>query len=84
MSISISFRTEEEKRDQIDRIAAAFDRDRSWVVNEALDQYIDTYQYQVERIEKSVAAVKAGRTISHEEMLKRIAKFTGRKAKKVS
>lgn len=84
MSVSISFRTTEKKRDEIDRIAEAFDRDRSWIVNQALDQYVDTYQYQVERIEKGLADVEAGRTIPHDEMLKRIAKLTGRRTKKVS
>ncbi len=41
--IRISFRTDADNRDRIDRIAEAMNRNRSWIINEALNRYIDTF-----------------------------------------
>lgn len=79
MSISITFRADEEKRDRIDRIAEGLDRDRSWIVNEALDQYLETYEKQMERIAKSQQAVKEGRVYSTKHARALLAKHMEKK-----
>jgi predicted transcriptional regulator len=68
----ISFRTEESKCSELDKLAESMDRDRSWVINEAIDSYLELHRWQLERIEKGIAASKAGRTLSTEEVLQRI------------
>lgn len=44
MSVTLNFRTEESKRDEIDRIAKSLDRDRTWVLNEAVSNYLDLHR----------------------------------------
>jgi len=68
----LSFRTEESKCSELDKLAKSMDRDRSWVINEAIDSYLELHRWQLERIEKGIAASKAGRTLSTEEVLQRI------------
>jgi len=74
MGVSITFRADEQKRDQIDRVAEALDRDRSWVVNEALDQYLEAYQQQLQRIAESRQAVKEGRVYTTKQARALLAK----------
>ncbi len=68
MSISLTFRTEENKRDQLDRVAGSLDRNRNWVINEAIDSFLELYRWQLAEIEKGIADHEAGRTHSLEEV----------------
>ncbi|MBV9267168.1 MAG: ribbon-helix-helix protein, CopG family [Acidobacteriaceae bacterium] len=83
MGTTISFRTEETKRDELDRLAEALDRDRSWIINQALDNYLDLQQWQIEEIRKGMAATDAGHTVStaqlREMLEKRNAKVRARR-----
>lgn len=74
MSISLSFRTEEEKRDQLDRLAESLDRNRNWVINEAIDAYLDLHKWQLERIERGIRDTQEGRVYSTAQVRARLAK----------
>lgn len=74
MSISLSFRTEEKTREQLDRIAESLDRNRNWVVNDAIEAYIDIHRWQLEHIEQGIRDTKAGRTFSSTEARARVIK----------
>ena len=67
-SVNVTFRTEPEKRDELDRLAKALDRDRSYVLNEAVDQYLDLHRWQLEQIDQGIADIKAGRFKSLDEV----------------
>jgi RHH-type transcriptional regulator, rel operon repressor / antitoxin RelB len=72
---TISFRIPEEKKYELDRIAESIDRDRSWVINEAIDSYLDLNRWQLEHIDKAIRNAEAGgRTYSSEEIRERLAK----------
>lgn len=73
MSIALSFRTEESTREELDRIAGALDRNRNWVINQAIESYIDTYRWQLDHIEQGIEDAKAGRTLSTEQVRARFA-----------
>jgi RHH-type transcriptional regulator, rel operon repressor / antitoxin RelB len=47
---TITFRLDPEKREALDEIAAGLDRDRSYILNEAIDLYLEVYRWQVEHI----------------------------------
>lgn len=83
MSILVSFRIEESKRDELDAIAKNLDRGRSYILNQAIDGYLDVWRWQKQHIEAGIADTEAGRSYSTEEarkMLKKhIAKRSGRK-----
>lgn len=50
MSISINV----EKQKQLDNIASMMDRSRNWLVNEAIDQYLEIYTWQAQKIEAAL------------------------------
>jgi predicted transcriptional regulator len=81
MSIALSFRTEEETRQALDRVAAQMERNRNWVINQAIQDYLDLQAWQLEQIEKGIADRKAGRVHTHEEVVARIQARIAAKAK---
>jgi predicted transcriptional regulator len=59
----MTVRVGEETRDALDTIATALDRDRSYVVNEALATYIETHQWQIEHIRRGLREAEAGKFV---------------------
>jgi predicted transcriptional regulator len=68
---TISFRADAAKIDELDSLAAALDRPRSYLINEAITNYIELHGYQDALVRKGLEDMQAGRTISHEEVAKR-------------
>ena len=67
-SARISFVTESSKRAQLDAIAGAFGKNLSAVINEAIDQYIDTHEWQLRHIQEGVEEARRGDFASDEEV----------------
>ena len=67
---NISVNVKDAKLAELDQFGACIDRDRSWVVNEALDQYLARQRGILEMIDKAVVASKAncGHGKPHEEV----------------
>src|SRR5208283_5965241 len=74
---TISFRAVTEKIDALDSLAAAQDRSRSYLINEAITNYIEMHAYQDALVQKGLEEMRKGRVVSHEEIVKRLKK-TGR------
>jgi predicted transcriptional regulator len=68
---SITIRTA--KVAEIDALAAAMDRSRNYIVNQAIEQYLEVNTWQVERIKEGIAAAQDGRVESADDVLDRIA-----------
>lgn len=68
MPSSIRIRIDDEKRAAIDAIARSLNRDRSFVVNEAIDLYLDLHRWQAEHIRRGVAEADAGDFASEAEV----------------
>ena len=77
---AITFRLDADKKKALDSIAAGLDRDRSYVLNEAIRSYIEIYRWQVEHIKEGLREADAGRFASEAEVAKVFAK--GRKGKR--
>ena len=69
---TMTVRVTVETREQLDAIAAALDRDRSYVVQQAIDSYVDLYRWQVSHIEKGLRQAEAGELIPHGVVKRRI------------
>ena len=67
---TITFRLDADKREGLDAIAKASDRDRSYVLNEAIDLYLDVHQWQIEHIEKGLRQAKARQFAGEAEVRK--------------
>jgi predicted transcriptional regulator len=75
---TISFRAESDKIDALDSLAVAQDRTRSYLINEAIGNYIELHAYQDALVRKGLDDLKKKRLISHEEVMKRLRKKIGR------
>ncbi len=65
---SLSFRTSPEKVKRLDRLSRATDRARSWLLEQALDAYLDAQSWQVAHIEKGLKELRHGEGIPHEDV----------------
>jgi RHH-type rel operon transcriptional repressor/antitoxin RelB len=65
---TISFRLETEKKNKLDAIAATVDRDRSYLLNEAIDAYLEVHEWQIEHIREGIRQADAGRFASKAEV----------------
>lgn len=65
---TVSFRTEEEFRDRLDKLAAARQRDRSFLINEAVARYLDLQDWQEARIREGIAEAERGEFASDAEV----------------
>jgi len=76
---TISFRIDSDKVGVLDQLAEAMDRDRSYLLNEAVAAYLDVQQWQMEHIKASIDQADAGKLIDHEQVKKMAAKWRRRK-----
>lgn len=58
---------------EIDALANAMDRSRNYIVNQAIEQYLATNAWQVERIREGLAAAREGRVLPADEVFAGIA-----------
>jgi predicted transcriptional regulator len=68
-TISLSFRVSKDKAEQLEQLAAAMDRPRSWLLGRALDEYLDVQAWQVAEIRKGMAEIRQGKGIPHEKVV---------------
>ena len=68
-SKQLSFRVDLEKIEALDEVAATLDRDRSYILNQAVDAYLDVYRWQTAHIERAIKEADAGGPfIAHEDV----------------
>jgi len=69
---TISFRIAADKVAELDSIAKAMDRDRSYLLNEAVANYLSEQQRFVAMVKEGREDIHAGRTTSHEEVVRMV------------
>ena len=72
---TITIRIQPQVRKALEGIAAALDRDRSYVVNQALEAYIDLHQWQVDHIRQGLREANAGKFATEAEVNRTIARL---------
>lgn len=77
---TISFRIDSDKVEALDKIAANMQRDRSFLLNEAVDAYLEWSAGLEAAILEGLKAAKEGRWVEHEVVLQRMANI-GKKRK---
>jgi predicted transcriptional regulator len=63
---NVNFKTDSAKVKALDRLGASMRRDRTFLLNEAVDQYLAVQKYHLQEIEKGLAQVRAGKTQDYE------------------
>lgn len=69
---TISFRALANKIAALDSLAAAQDRPRSYLINEAISNYIELHAYQDALVRKGVDEMRKDRVVGHDEVVKRL------------
>ena len=72
---TISFRIPAKKVATLDALAETMDRDRSYLLNEAVEHYLDLNEYHIKLIEKGLRAAEKGDFVPAPEMKKLVAKL---------
>jgi predicted transcriptional regulator len=65
---SVSFRTPSPKLEKIDSLAEALQRDRTFVLNEAIDHYLAIQEYHDGLIQEGLSDADRGLVVSHENV----------------
>ncbi|MDO8757517.1 MAG: CopG family transcriptional regulator [Elusimicrobiota bacterium] len=65
---TITFRTDIQRKTALDVIAASLDRDRSYVLNEAINNYLEVHQWQIAHIKKGIRQADAGKFAKDSEV----------------
>ena len=65
---TISFRIDSEKVAQLDLIAKAMDRDRSYLLNEAVQSYLSEQQRYLAMVQEGREDIRNGRVFSQDEV----------------
>lgn len=78
-SKTVTIRIDPEKVGQLDAYAAQDERDRSFLVNEAISRYLEARDFQVARIGEGLRQADAGKLIEHDEVMARLRKRRNRK-----
>lgn len=68
MTKSVTFRIDDDKLAFLDELASSQKRDRSHIINQAVDNYIEVKRWHLEQIQKAVADADAGKFASPEEV----------------
>lgn len=75
---TVTFRIEPATRESLDAIAAATNQDRSGVINEALNAYVDLYQWQVDHIREGIRQADAGQFASDTRVNRVLSRLRGK------
>ena len=65
---TLTFRADRKKVKALDRLAQALDRDRSYLLNEAVEQYLSVHEYHLRQIKEGLAQARAGKLLDYEEV----------------
>ena len=70
ISAPITVRTS--KVAEIDALASAMDRSRNYIVNQAIEQYLASNAWQMQRIAEGLSAAKSGQVVPAETVFENI------------
>lgn len=65
---TVSFRLDPAKVAALDALAGSMDRDRTYLLGEAVDAYLETQRWHLEQIEAGIAEANAGQVIEHRKV----------------
>ena len=71
----MTFRIDGKVKDELDAIASELDRDRSYVLNQAVASYIETHRWQIAHIQQGLDEAKQQDFASDDEVRKALKKW---------
>lgn len=67
---------------QLDHIAGSLDRSRNYLVNQAIQEYLETHDWQIEKITQGIEAADRGEIVEHDQVMQEMDVLIEQKAKK--
>ena len=67
-SMPVSVRLQPELNDQVAAIASALDRPKSWVIEQAVIDYVGVQTWHLAAIDEGIKAADEGRVVAHEDV----------------
>jgi predicted transcriptional regulator len=74
--VNVTVRLEKDAVEFLDTLGKSLDRDRSYLIKEAVASYISLHKWQIEEIKKAIAEADAGLFASEEEVEELFRKWT--------
>jgi predicted transcriptional regulator len=72
---TISFRMRSDTVETLDALAETMDRDRTYLLNEAVEHYLELNEYHIKLIKKGLRAAERGDFVPDAEMKKLMARM---------
>jgi predicted transcriptional regulator len=66
--VNVTVRLEKDSIEFLDSLAKSYDRDRSYLIKDAVRSYISLHRWQIDEINKAIAEADAGDFASDEEV----------------
>ena len=67
---TVSFRLDSETLGALDAVARGLDRDRTYVLSEAVAAYLEVQQWHIDQIKTGIRQANAGKMIDHAQVRK--------------
>jgi predicted transcriptional regulator len=67
-TLPVSVRLPVELNEQVTAIAETFDRPKSWVIEQAIKDFVAVQNWQLAAIDEGIRAADAGRSVPHEDV----------------
>lgn len=67
-----SIRVDEAMLERLDRLARTMDRSRSWVITQAIEQYLDHEEWFVQAVQAGIATADRDELIPHEQVIQEV------------
>jgi predicted transcriptional regulator len=68
-SAPVSVRLDPSLNDRVAAVATALDRPKSWVIEQAVLDFVAMQEWQLAAIDEGIRAADAGRVIAHEDVV---------------
>ncbi|MCP4123561.1 MAG: hypothetical protein GY751_17560 [Bacteroidetes bacterium] len=68
-STTITIRVDQEIKDRLEGQAEVQNRSKSFLANEAIVEYLDVQEWQVEGVKKAIKSLDAGKGIPHDDVM---------------
>lgn len=65
---TVSFRLDSDKVAALDALAGSLDRDRTYLLGEAIDAFLEAQRWQLEQIQAGIAEANAGEVVEHHKV----------------
>jgi predicted transcriptional regulator len=65
----VSVRLEPALNDRVTAVATALDRPKSWVIEQAVRDFVAVQEWQLAAIDAGISAADAGRVVAHEDVV---------------